>query len=96
MTRGVDEVNSYRLSWGSLTATQGLSVERLGIVFVEDMGSNVGGVVVDHRCFRRPGVGGGEEGRGERVCGVGIEEARSQWLLVLYRCLANVQMERGS
>jgi len=37
---------------GSLTATDDLRVECLSIVLVEDVRSNVGGVVVvNHRCF---------------------------------------------
>ena len=36
---------------GSLTATDNLRVERLGIVLMEDMRSNVGGVVVVNHCY---------------------------------------------
>ena len=70
-------MNFYKSSWGSLTAANDLRVKRLGIVFVEDMGSNVGGVMVNHCRFRRLSVGGGG-GRGQGVGGAGIEETRSQ------------------
>ena len=46
---------------GSLTSTINLEVERLGIVFVEDVGGNIGSLVVNHRCYRKLGVGEGEE-----------------------------------
>ena len=48
-----------------LTATEYLRVKGLGIVLVEDVGGDVGGIiVVNHCCFRRGGEDRGSVGRG--------------------------------
>ena len=44
-----------------LTGATNLGVKRLGIVFVEDVGGNVGGMMENHCCFGRLRVGGEEE-----------------------------------
>lgn len=84
MTRGADEMNFHRPSRRSLTATKDLRIERLGIVFVEDMWGDVGGVVVNHCYLWRLGVGGEEGKEIKGSMGLGTGETRSQQLSVLY------------
>lgn len=72
MTRRMDQIACTVSSRGSLTGTKDLGVKRLGIVFVKDMGGDVGGLMEDHNYFRKLKVEGEEE-EDRKSVGRGLE-----------------------